>query len=77
MPFDQYGVVKVQAEPEVFWIVFVNSNATKGNPSMKTSGDFDEKGLRAELSEMGLADGKINELVAAARADWDRKKAKP
>lgn len=72
--YDRYGVVKLQDDPDVFWIIFVDSNAAKGSPFMKTSDDLDEAQVRAELTKMGLAEDKINGQIAAARADWDQKK---
>lgn len=70
MGYDMYGVVKIKnSDPEVFWIIFADSSMRKGSPVMQFSDDFDEKGVRAELSKMRLSDAKINELITRAKAN--------
>lgn len=72
MAFDRYGVIKVQDDPEVFWIAFLDSSAPKGSPAMQTSGDLDEEGIRDYFIK-GLPKEKIDALIDAAREDWKAK----
>ena len=68
MAYDRYGVVKIRgSDPEIFWIVFADTTSPKGQ--MFFSDDFDEQGLRAELTKRGFEAAKIDELIATARAN--------
>ena len=76
MAFDQYGVEKVGDDPEVFWMVFADSNPTQGKPFMKTSTEFSETDLREELTKMGLQVTHIDTLIARACAKWNVRNTK-
>jgi hypothetical protein len=70
MAFDMFGVVKFKKPvPEVFWVAFADSKMTKGNPVIQFSGDLNEAGVRAYLTEHNVSAADINELIAAARAN--------
>jgi len=70
MSFDSYAVVKIKdSEPEVFWVMLRDSLMSRNGPSMQSSGDLDETGVREHLAKMGLSDTKIEELIARARAN--------
>ncbi len=67
MAYDRYGVVKVKgADPEVFWIIWVDSALPKGS-FMKTTQDLTEGELRTELAKMGRTEAEINSLIQQAR----------
>ena len=67
MGYDRYAVVKVAgADPEVFWIVWVDSQLPKDN-FMATSQNLTESDVRTELAKMGHTDSEINSLIKNAR----------
>jgi hypothetical protein len=64
---DYYAVIKVKdAEPEVFWIVWVDSGMPKGH-IMKTSQNLTAKEVHAELKKMGRTDAEADSLIQQAR----------
>ena len=51
MAYDGYGGLKVKAEPEVFWIAWLDSLLPNGS-FMKRSDDLKENDPRAKLANM-------------------------
>jgi hypothetical protein len=72
MDFDNYFVdcVRDEKHGEQFIIGFVSLAEGK---MKRTIGPFDEKGVRAEMTEMGLTPEKIEDNIRRARAHADEK----
>ncbi len=67
MGYDRYAVVKVKgADPEVFWIIWIDSQLPKGS-FMKTSQNLSESEVRTEFAKMGRTEVEINSLIKQAR----------
>ncbi len=67
MGYDRYAVIKVRgADPEVFWIVWVDSQLPKDS-FMKTSQKLTESEVRTELAKRGRTESEVNSLIKNAR----------
>ena len=73
--FANFGVIKVTADPEIFWIALTNPREPKTRGlQMQTSGNLNEGELRLRLVKAGLDELQITELVEGAREKFKMKR---
>jgi len=66
--FDSYAVIKVATyKPERFMLTFVNHDAKRGQPFMRTLEPVEEPEMRSQLKDLGLTQAGIDELIQKAR----------
>jgi hypothetical protein len=66
----KYAVEKVQADPEIFWLLAIRHPEFRNGQFMKDFGNFDEGEMRTALHELGCIENECTFLIEKARRNW-------